>query len=613
MYADYVMYIMIADIFAIMAFVIFNLVKRKTALIHRLFMGLAGAFVIWQIAIIAMKFAEPDDERTLFLLDAVSNIGTALTPVMTLLIALTFTQNLVRLPKRYLLFCIVPVISIVMIFTNNYHHLYYKVFSVYADRIVFGPYMLFSGGYGYVCLIAAMGVTLRFGLSSAQRVYMKQALVFSVGILIPLIVNVIATLRIAILSIAATPLAFVATIGCFGYGIYYLDLLNIKPLALQRVLDSISDGYIVLGGDGLIISFNRPFGEVFAPLFALKTGARLRDAVEPGETDNQGILYNLITSVDSCGRSRGAIFYEQAVLSDEGKHYFIVEVSPLIVNENVGGYIAMFKDVTRLREAMQREQESLSRAMERERLASLGQMIGGIAHNLKTPIMSVAGSVGVLGKLADEYAASIGDPEVTQEDHREIARDMNGWLQKIQECCAYMSDIITTVKGLAANMSTSESGEFTVDEVCKRVLLLTQHELKRGNCALRFISELPPGIQIEGDINNLVQVVNNLVSNAIDAMQDMGGGEIVVSARMEGGDVLLTVRDHGPGVPEAAREKLFREMFTSKGARGTGLGLYISSVLMRGKFGGGIQLDDCAEGASFTLRIPLDTDAREED
>ena len=70
--------------------------------------------------------------------------------------------------------------------------------------------------------------------------------------------------------------------------------------------------------------------------------------------------------------------------------------------------------------------------MEKERLASLGQLIGGIAHNLKTPIMSISGAAEGLSDLVKEYDESIGDAEVTNDDHHAIAKDMSEWIEKIK-------------------------------------------------------------------------------------------------------------------------------------------------------------------------------------
>lgn len=81
---------------------------------------------------------------------------------------------------------------------------------------------------------------------------------------------------------------------------------------------------------------------------------------------------------------------------------------------------------------MQTIQNNQQLLMERERLASLGQLIGGIAHNLKTPIMSISGAAEGLTDLVKEYDSSIGDPEVTNDDHHDIAKDMREWIEKLK-------------------------------------------------------------------------------------------------------------------------------------------------------------------------------------
>ncbi len=100
---------------------------------------------------------------------------------------------------------------------------------------------------------------------------------------------------------------------------------------------------------------------------------------------------------------------------------------------------------------------------------------------------------------------------------------MKEWLGKIQECCSYMSDIITTVKGMAANLSTSSESEFTVEEALKRVQMFLKGKLVKNGCHLMIKDELPENTVIRGDVNNLVQVLNNLVDNACDAMEEHGG------------------------------------------------------------------------------------------
>ena len=132
-----------------------------------------------------------------------------------------------------------------------------------------------------------------------------------------------------------------------------------------------------------------------------------------------------------------------------------------------------------------------------------------------------------------------------------------------------------------------------------------RHELFSGNC--RLITEFGPWkeVTLHGDINNLVQVLNNLISNAIDAQKQVGGGDIVIGAKRDEESFQIYVKDSGPGVSPGVRRKLFKEMVTSKGTHGTGLGLYISNAMIRGKFGGSMWVEDNPDGgAIFTISIP---------
>ena len=203
--------------------------------------------------------------------------------------------------------------------------------------------------------------------------------------------------------------------------------------------------------------------------------------------------------------------------------------------------------------------------MERERLASLGQLIGGIAHNLKTPIMSIAGATEGLEQLIKEYDESIDDPLVNSQDHHEIARDMEAWIPKIRAHIEYMSDIITTVKGQAVAFSQDENESFTVGELVKRVNILMKHELKNAYIYLNVSMKTDETLTLNGDVNSLVQVVNNMISNAIQAYNGERDKNIELEVSKKGNDVIFTVRDYAGGLPKEVQNKLFKEMVTTKG------------------------------------------------
>ena len=244
--------------------------------------------------------------------------------------------------------------------------------------------------------------------------------------------------------------------------------------------------------------------------------------------------------------------------------------------------------------------------IERERLASLGQMIGGIAHNLKTPIMSISGAAEGLNELIREYELSIDNPQVNSEDHHSIVKDMDEWIRKIRNYTEYMSDIITAVKGQAVNFADEQQQDFTVGELVKHVNILMRHELKNAIVYLNSQINCNEDIEIKGNINSLVQVINNMISNAIQAYKGEPDKNIDMIINTESNNIIITIRDYGPGLPEQVKEKLFKEMVTTKGKNGTGLGLYMSYSNIRAHFSGDITVNsEAGKGTEFNIVIPI--------
>ena len=245
--------------------------------------------------------------------------------------------------------------------------------------------------------------------------------------------------------------------------------------------------------------------------------------------------------------------------------------------------------------------------MERERLASLGQLIGGIAHNLKTPIMSISGAAEGLKDLVKEYELSIGDPEVTYQDHHDIAKDMHEWIIKIKNYTEYMSDIITAVKGQAVNMNDEQDYDnFTLDELIKRIDILMKHELKHSLTYLNVNMKVNSNITLKGNINSLVQVIDNMISNSIQAYNGKTDRNINMTVENINNKIVISIEDFAGGLPKKVQDKLFKEMITTKGKNGTGLGLFMSYSTIRAHFNGNIKFEtEEGKGTTFHIILPL--------
>lgn len=604
--------VLIVIILLISSFLIGLLRNRQILMIHKIYFSAAICLIVWLLALIGLEFTDPENGTLLYVWDGVTNLGVTTIPVFSLLLAIAYTKGYdSSLPKRYYLLFVIPIITNIMIWTNPLHHLYYKVFSLDNSTVEFGPYFNVHAAYCFLCTALSIFVMVRFAFTTKTKLHIQQAILFSIGSLAPSLVSVLVIMRVIKATIITTPLAFALTLFFHGFIIYRLHFFDIKPIGIQRLVDWMSDCYLITSATGIVVNYNHPFYDVFGKWYGIQENANLSDCLKDEDVENKTAIYNLLTAIHSCSDTAAKISYEQALSIEQNgevsKYFYMVEVTALIVKEKISGYLVIFKDVTKIKENMLQLQDSQVKMMERERLAFLGQMVGGLAHNLKTPIMSISGAASAVESLVNECEASVGDPEVTPDDYRENYGEMSGWLQKMREACSYMSDIISAVKGQASNMNVSDVADFSLDEMLKRVTLLLRHELLSSKCSLEIESDIADEIMLRGDINNLVQVINNLVSNAIDAQRLDGDPRIIIGVYANDHFLNLTVKDFGVGISPEIKKNLFKQMVTSKGNMGTGLGIFISNTVIRAKFDGSMWVEDNPEGGSvFGISIPLE-------
>lgn len=280
---------------------------------------------------------------------------------------------------------------------------------------------------------------------------------------------------------------------------------------------------------------------------------------------------------------------------------------PVISNDELGDLCIAYNNIQNMnQENLQKIKNSQDLLIERERLASLGQMIGGIAHNLKTPIMSISGATEGLSDLAKELDMSIGNPQVTEEDYHAIVKDINNWLDKIKTHTSYMSDVITAVKGQAVVFSEDQIYPFTVSELFSRVDILMKHELKNSITKLIIKNETSDNDLIHGNINSLVQIINNMISNSIQAYNNSEKEmPINLSAKIDNNRIVISVQDFGPGISKNVQDRLFKEMITTKGKEGTGLGLFMSYSNIKAHFHGNMTFETSSEGTTFYISLPI--------
>ena len=534
--------------------------------------------------------------------DYYSYIGIVFLPVSIYFTSLIFTNTKIRFRAKHLLFFILPLLSLILLWTNNLHHLFFKEYSIELSDCVFGPWFYVHQVYTYFLYgLSILHLVNYFKKNSG--IFSQQINLIVTGTVFPFVVNLLGTLGIIKLTVYITPIALAISLICFAIALFKFQLLSALPIALTKIVNRISDGYIVLNDKNIVTDFNTPFKHIFNIDNLDIRQIHIFDLLAMEEfngLDETTIIKALKAVVDS----NETLIFEQEFPNIE--KYLRIEINSVKSDGVFIGALILFKDLTQHHKDLEAIKSSQNMLIEKERLASLGQMIGGIAHNLKTPIFSISGASEGLTDLINEYRSSITDPTVTIQDHYAIAKDMEDWIEKIKSYTAYMSDVITAVRGQAVALTNDVDETFTIEELVKRVDILMKHELKSALVNLNISVQTDKTFEMRGNINSLVQVINNIISNAIQSYNGKPDQNIDFTVFKENRKIIITITDYGCGMSEEVQEKLFKEMITTKGKNGTGLGLFMSYSNIKAQFDGDLKFtSEEGKGTTFNLIIPI--------
>lgn len=259
-----------------------------------------------------------------------------------------------------------------------------------------------------------------------------------------------------------------------------------------------------------------------------------------------------------------------------------------------------------LERANVRIRDDQERIVMAEKMASIGRLTAGIAHEMNTPLAALRASLSETFKLVGEYRASVGDSDVTREDHLAIAEEMERSLALAMRSAERAAGFIRSIKGQTRTHDQKEAGvAFDLAKGVSDALVLLAHELKHGKCRVDFTAP-DQAVMAVGKPDRLVQVVTNLVMNAIDAMSPSGGA-IALTLAAEKERAVITVTDSGSGMDAETQKRIFDPLFTTKPfGEGTGLGLTIVHDIITGDFRGTIDVSSVpGKGSSFIVTIPL--------
>lgn len=319
-----------------------------------------------------------------------------------------------------------------------------------------------------------------------------------------------------------------------------------------------------------------------------------------------------------------------ATLSD--LHIWVdVRTAPLFdaAGKVIGG-IAIVEDITRrieaeqalraLNEALEQRvaertaalsaaNEDLRQAMKRiaqsEKLASLGSLVAGVAHELNTPIGNARTVASTLHDHVTQLRAGIVQNGLKRSTLEGFLAASDEAASLLERNLARAAELIGNFKQVAVDQTSMRRRRFDLRQVCEEVLATLQPKLRRH--PFRVALDVPEGVELDSYPGPLEQVLTNFILNSlIHGFAGRASGEMRIAAAIEGDSVRIDYSDDGAGMSENAAARAFDPFFTTRlGQGGSGLGLYIVHNLVTGALGGSITLATSpGAGVRFTLRLP---------
>ncbi len=244
------------------------------------------------------------------------------------------------------------------------------------------------------------------------------------------------------------------------------------------------------------------------------------------------------------------------------------------------------KNVRDLKAALEELKETQLQLINSEKMASLGQLVAGVAHEINTPVASIKSNNSITSKLISK---------IEKEDLREMFTQINSL---DREAIQRISNIVVSLKKFV-RLDEAELQEANINKEIDLTLDLISHETKNKIEIEKHYGEIPP---IKCYPNMLNQVFTNILVNACQAVKDKG--KIIITTDFKSGNLIVKIKDNGQGIPKENINKIFTAGFTTKGVGvGTGLGLAISRKIID-KHNGKIQVySEVGIGTEFIITL----------
>ena len=286
------------------------------------------------------------------------------------------------------------------------------------------------------------------------------------------------------------------------------------------------------------------------------------------------------------------MIYEEEGIKKDGT-IFPLEISFALTSPQENTIIAVMRDITE-RKAME------FKLLQSEKLKSLGELSGGVAHDFNNVLAAILGRVQLLKMQLK--------PPLEKQEKRKSVLELKKGLEIIEKASLDGAETVRRIQEFSRRRI--DDRDFTrvgINELLDNALEFTRvrwkNQAESKGIKVNIKKELSPLTPTLGSSSEIREVFTNLINNAIDAMPQ--GGEIRIQSLMDGTNVVVKIEDTGKGIPKNIKDRVFDPFFTTKGPQSTGLGLSVSYGIIN-RHHGTITVDSVeGEGTTFTIRFPV--------
>lgn len=402
------------------------------------------------------------------------------------------------------------------------------------------------------------------------------------------------------------------------------NAIRASEARLSAIFNSSSDAIIGMSLGAVVTEWNPAAEDMFGYARAEAVGRNIVDLIVPErQADEEAEIFRRIRAGEQVGRfesSRqrkdGSTIEISATISPiryadgtlQGATKVIRDITEQKEAEKVRNELneSLSEQVRETRRALNHLQETQSQLVQAEKMASLGGLVAGVAHEINTPVGIGVTAASHLRDEVTKVADSVQQGKLTKKQFADFVEMTVVTSQMILTNLGRAADLIQSFKRVAVDRSSDEIRVIDVSEYLDEILMSLKPRFRHTPHEIQLDSE--PDIQIETAPGAWSQVITNLVLNAqIHGLSETEPGKILVTAKRDDQQLRVEVKDNGKGVSSENLEKIFDPFFTTRRAEGgSGLGLNIVYNLVTQTIGGKISVASVpGQWTRFTILLPL--------